>query len=56
MNNLNNMSNIPMGQRQQFGMPYSNQLAAGTQANTAQDTAWQANLSTELRQKLVNNL
>jgi hypothetical protein len=56
MNNLNNMNNVPMGQRQQFGMSFQNQLASGTQAAPAAEPNWQAGMDRNFRDKLTSNL
>jgi hypothetical protein len=56
MNNLNNMSNMPMGQRQQFNPPFQNQAAAGNQPTHPADPNWQQTITREQRDDVVNTL
>jgi hypothetical protein len=60
MNNLNNMSGMPMGGQQQqrpaFPMQFQNQMATGNQKTGPVDYSWQQNVSREGRDNVIKTL
>jgi hypothetical protein len=59
MNNLNNLSGIPMGAQQPgrpFTMQFQNQLGAGKPNAGPVDYSWQANITREMRDGCVKQL
>ena len=59
MNNLNNLSGIPMGAQQPgrpFTMQFQNQLGAGKPNAGPVDYSWQGNITREMRDGHVKQL